>query len=163
MTSSTASRSESAIIKVIVSDGIAVFDIRGSASRTSVIDALKPIFEISPQPHIRAALACYDRADATLQIWDLMAIYMACKEGCLPTHVPTAVVVKPDVYEPVRDYCTRQATHGVLRAAFTDRGQAMDWALDMAALIEAQRVVVNAPPAENHKAGHCDHTACRVA
>lgn len=147
-----------ACIRVTVRSGVAIFEINGEANRHSVIDALQAVFAVAPKPAVHAAVACYDKASVSLQLWDLMAVYLACKEGGLPTHVPTAIVVRDDVIGPVDDYCARQATHGVLRAAFTDRTKAIEWATDMAALIEAQRAAAPGALAK------CDSShQCQVA
>lgn len=130
---------EHAEFLVTVSESVATFEMTGLATRESVISALAAVFAYEPRPDVLAAVAHYDRCHLDTSVLDLMSIYGAVAQSGLPARVPTALVVQPPMLDIARAYCRRQGTLGILREAFTDRRLARAWALDMAALLRAQR------------------------
>jgi len=121
-------------LSVEVESSVAIFEIRGIATRASVIEALTPIYKASARHDVHAAVACYDQCEIRADMRDMLAIYESMKANGLPANIPVAIVVGTSLMHVMRDYCRHQGAAGVMRAVFDDRKTALLWVTEHAAL-----------------------------
>lgn len=122
-------------LTVTIDSGIALFDVAKNATMKSIKEAIRSLRDAATRPNVFASVACYENCEIGAGLIDLLDIYQAIRETGFPTRIPTALVVVPSQLDAARCYSQLQAARGIIGAAFTDRRSAIDWALEMAALI----------------------------